>query len=431
MTCWLCFGTAAWLFAGMETSRAADATLEEEVRLLRQQNAILQEQVQQQGQTLDQLKQKIQDLETASTEHENSAAENNPPSQGGFSFGKVALSGEGGVGFSKTGSEGFAPNSEFTVREARLFLEAPIWKDVYFYSETDLATPENNGASISLGELYVDFEDMSQLWGHDDQLTVRVGKMNIPFGEEYLTRYAIDNPLILNSMSDLWGFDPGLEAYGALGKWSYVVAVQNGGGGGVQDDNDDKSVTGRISFDPNVRWHFSVSGMRTGSIEARNDGVSTEWFGNGFFQSIGSTATTEFHVNAVELDMTRHWDSGYVKAFGGYARYGDNDPNADNSRDIFYYSAEVVQNLPSKFYAVTRFSEAIAANGYPIVGNGDDSDYSSGLTTDLWRLSLGLGYRFSDRLIIKTEYALEGGKQVNGESRNDENFFGTEVAFKF
>src|SRR4029077_17089421 len=136
-----------------------------------------------------------------------------------------------------------------------------------------------------LAELYVDFEDVSQLWGHDNQLNVRVGKMKIPFGEEYLTRYAIDNPLILNSVSDLWGFDPGVEAYGALGKWSYVVAVQNGGGARVQDEN---VCAGHISFDPNARWHFSVSGMRTGCLEAQNGSLSTEWFGNGFFQSIGS-----------------------------------------------------------------------------------------------------------------------------------------------
>ncbi len=136
-------------------------------------------------------------------------------------------------------------------------------------------------------------------------------------------------------------------------------------------------------------------------------------------------------MNAVELDTTARWASGYVKAFGGYAQYGDNDPTAENSRDIFYYSAEVVQNLPKKFYAAARFSEVIADDGYPIVGNGNPNYYFSELTSDLWRLSLGIGYRFSDRLIIKTEYSFEDGQQVNGESRNNENFFGSEVAFKF
>jgi Phosphate-selective porin O and P len=431
MTFGLCLGTAAAVIFSATPSRADDTNLAAQVQLLREQNVLLQQQLQKQSQSLDALTHKVQNLEAANTERENSTAENSAPAKSGFNFGKVVLSGEGGVGFQKTGPEGFSPNSSFTVQEARLFLDAPIWKDVYFYSEVDLATPENNNAQVNLGQLYVDFEDVSQLWGHDGQLNVRAGKMDIPFGEEYQTRHAIDNPLILNSVSDLWGNDPGVEIYGALGKFYYVVAVQNGGGNGVQDDNDDKSVSGKISFDPNQHWHFSVSGMRTGNISAQNGGLSAEWFGNGFFQSIGSPATTEFHVNAVELDATARWKSGYVKAFGGYAQYGDNDPAADNSRDIFYYSAEVVQNLPKNLYAVARFSEVIADSGYPIVGNGNGADYFSALTTDLWRLSLGLGYRFSDRLIVKTEYSFEGGRQVNGESRNEENFFGTEVAFKF
>jgi Phosphate-selective porin O and P len=419
---------AAPVFFSATPSRADDTNLAAQVQLLREQNAMLQQQLQKQGESLDALTQKVQGLEAASTEHENEASENSTSAKSGFNFGKVVLSGEGGVGFQKTGPQGFSPNSSFTVQEARLFLEAPVWKEVYFYSEVDLATPENNNAQVNLGELYVDFENVSQLWGHDDQLNVRVGKMNIPFGEEYLTRHAIDNPLIVNSVSDLWGYDPGLEIYGALGNWSYVVAVQNGDGNGVQDDNDDKSMAGRISFDPNKTWHFSVSGMRTGNVNAQS--MSAEWFANGFFQSINSSATT-FHVNAVELDMTARWGSGYVKAFGGYAQYGDNDPISGNGRDIFYYSAEVVQSLPKNFYAVTRFSETISANGYPIMGNGNPAHYFSALTTDLWRLSLGLGYRFSDRLIIKTEYAFEGGQQVNGDPRNEENYFGTEVAFKF
>ena len=430
MTFWPRFATAILLFGCVGPSRAGDTNLEEQVQLLREQNTSLQQQMQKQSQTLDALTQKVQDLEATNSEREKPDSPDSAPAKNGFNFGKVVLSGEGGVGFQKTGSEGFSPNSSFTVEEARLFLDAPIWKDVYFFSEVDWATPENN-AQVNLGELYVDFEDVSQWWGRDDQLNVRAGKMNIPFGEEYLTRYAIDNPLILNSVSDLWGFDPGLEIYGAMGKWSYVVAVQNGGGNGVPDDNNDKSVAVRISFDPNKNWHFSVSGMRTGNISAENNGLSAVWFANGFFQSIGSPATTEFHVNAVELDGTARWASGYVKAFGGYAHYGDNDPASANDRDIFYYSAEAVQNLPKHFYAVTRFSEVIADKGYPVLGNGNSGDYFSELTSDLWRLSLGFGYRFSNRLVIKTEYAFEGGQQMNGKSRNEENFFGTEIGFKF
>lgn len=419
----------AGIFLSIVSLPAADTNLTEEVRLLREQNAGLQKQLQRQGALLDALTQKVQVLETSRENAVGGSAVETAP--GGFNLGKVNLSGEGGVAFFNTGREGFAPNSEFRVDEARLFIEAPIWKSVYFYGDVDLATHENTDLALYLGELYLDFEDVSQLWGRDGQLNIRAGRMNIPFGEEYLLRNAIDDPLISHSLSDLWGFDPGVEIYGAAGKFGYVLAVQNGGRSGVQDFNGDKSVTGKICFDPDKHWHFSVSGMRTGDLSAQNDFLSAEWFGNGFFQSLGSPATTVFHANLVEGDVTARWASGHVAAFGGYARYGDNDPGVNNGRDIFYYSIEGVQNLPRKFYAAARFSEVLAQRGVPVMGFGSGNDYFSALTTELWRLSLGLGYRFSDRLLIKTEYSFEQGREADGGTRNHENFFGTEAAFKF
>ncbi len=93
--------------------------------------------------------------------------------------------------------------------------------------------------------------------------------MFIPFGEEYMNRYAMENPLISHSLSDFWGIDQGVELYGKFGKFSYAAAVQNGGNGGVEDFDGDKSIAGRISFDPNQHWHFSVSGMRTGDLNVQ------------------------------------------------------------------------------------------------------------------------------------------------------------------
>lgn len=429
---WLCLVTAAHLWPGAPAAWADDAGMAEQVRLLREQNALLQQQLQKQGTALDALTQKVQNLETASSERDNSTSDNATPTKGGLNFGKVNLGAEGGIAFFNTGSEGFAPNSEFRVDEARVFLDAPVWDDVYFFGEINLATREDTSLSTQLGQFYLDFENVSKLWGKDEQLSVRAGRIEVPFGEEYLTRNAIDNPLILHSVADLWAVDPGVEIYGALGKFSYVVGVQNGGGNGVQDFTGNKSVAGRISFDPNRHWHFSVSGMTTGNVDVQNEYTSAEWFGGGWFRSIGSTATTQFYANLVEGDVSARWSSGYVKAFGGYVHYDDNDPAASNTRDVYYYSAEVVQNLPRKFYAATRFSEVLAHNGFPIVGNGDMGEYFNGtLATELWRWSVGLGYRFSDRLVLKTEYAFEAGKEVGGGSRANENFFGTEVAFKF
>jgi cell division protein FtsB len=413
---------------------ADDGTnLEQQISDLRQQNAALQQQLQQQSSLLDSLTQKVQDLESASGAHENAVLENSAAKPGGFSLGKVDLSGEGGVAFFNTGREGFAPQSDFRVDEARLFVTAPIWDEVYFYSEVDLATRENVNLNVQLNELYLDAQDISRLWGQDNQFNIRAGRMEIPFGEEYLTRYAIDDPLISHSVSDIWGVAPGIEAYGSLGKFSYVLAVQNGSGAnGVQDFDGDKSVAGRIGYDP-VHWlHLSVSGMRTGNLNVQQDMNSALWISEGFFRSLGSPATTRFQADLVEADLTARWRSGHVSAFGGYALYIDNDPASDNGRNIFYYSVEGVQDLPKRFYAAARFSEIMAGEGFPIVGYGDfDEYYFEDLSTQLWRLSLGLGYRFSDSLVIKTEYSLEQGLETSGEERDHEDFLGTEAAFKF
>jgi len=415
-------------------SHADDTNLAAQVQLLLQQNALLQKQLSNQGGALDALTKKVRQLESENAARENAESENAAaPAKSGFNLGNVNISAEGGVAFFNTGPDGFAPHPEFRVDEARLFVEAPIWDEVYFHSDIDLATRENTDTKLYLGELYLDFEDASQLWGKDGQLNVRAGRMQIPFGEEYMSRYAMEDPLISHSLSDFWGIDPGVELYGALGKFSYVVAVQNGSGAnGVEDFDGDKSVAGRISFDPNTHWHLSVSGMRTGDLDAQQDSISALWFGNGFFRSIGSPATTKFHADLVEGDLTARWHSGHVSAFGGYARYADNDPMMDNSRDIFYYSVEAEQNLPHKFYVAARFSQIFADKGYPIAGFGNFDDYYlNDLTDRLWRLSLGAGYRFSDRLELKIEYSFERGGEPDGELRDGEDFFGTEAAFKF
>jgi hypothetical protein len=426
---WFCAGAALLPCA---RAHSAASNVEDEVRLLREENTLLKGLVQKQGTTLDTLTKKVGQLESANEARVVAAGENAPPVSSGYNIGNVHISGEGGVAFFNTGTEGFTPHSEFRVDEARVFLEAPVWEDVYFFTDIDLATRENTGLSAQLGELYLDFEDVSQLWGKRGQLNIRAGRMQIPFGEEYLNRYALENPLISHSLADFWGIDPGVELYGRLGKFSYAVAVQNGGASGVQDFNGDKSVAGRISFDPNANWHFSVSGMRTGDLDANNDFLSAIWFGNGWFRSIGSMATTKFHADAVQGDLTARWQGGHVSASGGYVRYGDNDPAMNNARNIFYYSVEAEQNLPHKFYVAARFSQILSPDGYPIVGFGNFNKYFFGApATGLWRLSLGGGFRFSNRLSVKAEYSVERGTELGGGHRQHEDFFGTEAVFKF
>jgi hypothetical protein len=412
-----------------------------QLRLLQQQNEALQEQLGRQQALIEALTKTVNEIQSATTqssrEMENLKTEvyatrSSRNSSASFGLNKVSISGEGGVAFFESGSQGSFPNGEFRLDEAKLFVEAPVWEDVYFFSELNLMTREASELSLQLGETYLDIENVSKLWNRDRLLNVRFGRMYIPFGEEYLSRYAIDNPLISHSLSDLWGVDAGIEFYGKWNKLSYVLAVQNGGDSGVRDYSGDKSVAGRLSLDP-ARWlHLSVSGMRTGDLKLPKDDWSALWFGNGWIVPIGSSNTTTYYANLVEGDVELRLPHGQLKAFGGYIRYDDNDSLANNRRDIYYYAVEGVHNVTRKLYGGVRFSQILAANGYPIVGNGNMGQYLYGpLTDELWRLSLGLGYRWNDNFITKAEYTFERGKQINGIKRNHEDFVAVEAAFKF
>lgn len=438
----LCACAVAGLFDARHEVRADDTAMEQQLQQLREQNQALQEQLRKQQGLIDSLTHKVNEIQESSARSaqeldrltsEQKDAGVSAKGVAASTMSKLSISGEAGVGFFNTGSKGMFPNSEFRVDEARLFIEAPVQDSVYFFGELNLMTREALDLSLQLGECYLDFENVSQVWHQDRMLNVRIGRMHIPFGEEYMSRYAIDNPLISHSLSDFWGVDEGIELYGSVGRFSYVVAVQNGGPSGVRDFNGDKSVAGRLAYDPAKWLHLSVSGMRTGDISIPDDSWSELWFANGWLLPLGSGSPTRFHANLVEGDVEWRWRRGHLKAFGGCIRQDDNDSNGANGRDIYYYSVEALHDIVPKLYAAVRFSQIFASGGYPIAGNGNMENYlfSGGLTKELWRWSLGFGYRMSRNLVLKAEYALERGRQSNGQSRNNEDLFAFEAAFRF
>jgi len=412
--------------------------LKKEIEELREQNRLLQQQLRQQREMIDQLSIKVSGIQQTNEQSQTdlralrASVENAPvppEKPKGFSLGNVLISGEGAAGIFDTQSGGKYPNAALLLDEARLFVDAPIWEDVYFYGEVDLQTREEADLGVYLGELYLEWENLGKFWNQDQMLNARLGQFYIPFGEEYQNRFAIDNALISHSLSDIWGLNPGSELYGSWKPLTYVVAVQNGGISTLNDSTADKSVAGRIGFDPKSWLHFSVSGMRTGHLSVANDMISAAWFGGGFFSPLTTNATI-FQANMAEADAQAKWKGGYVRLAGGYAGYDDNHPSGGDHRNIYYYYAEALQHLAPKFYAAARWSQIrVPDGGYPIVG--DSSDFPGLSTSDIWRLSLGLGCHFNEHLLLKVEYSFEQRRLVTGGFRDDENLFAAEAAFKF
>jgi hypothetical protein len=421
-----------FLLLSLSSALAADPAFEKQLSELKQANEQLTQQLQTQQKLIDSLSQKVSALDASNRETQGKEEEPVPrPPVPGFNLGKVRFTGEGGAAFFRSGRQGPFPYSEFRIDEAKLFVEAPLWTDTYFFSELNLTTREDPTEALKLGELYVDFENISRFWKQDGLLSLRLGRLDIPFGEEYMVRDVVDNPLITHSLSDIWGVDEGLEVYGRFKKFNYVLAIQNGGHPTLHDYNSDKAITARVSLDPCQSVHLSLSGMRTGGLDVHDDMISELWFGSGFIRSLGSASTTVFRGDVVEGDGQYRWAKGYVKAAGGYLHYEDND-HANNQRHVYYYYAEGQQHLTERLYVAARWSQILAPDGFPIVGNGNFSHYFfQDLTKDLWRLSVGAGWKFSQNLIVKGEYMFENGKTTADGRRNHEDMVSTEVVFRF
>lgn len=396
---------------------------------------MLQQQLTRQQQVIDSLSAKVSGIEQAQKTREESSADGPSMKSVGQKISgqtKVNISGQLAAGYFKTASKGQYPEGEFRLDEARVFLEAKGWEDVYAFMELNVMTREGYDDAVRIGEVYIDFEHVLKWRGLESLVNVRLGRFYIPFGEEYSVRYAIDNPLISHTLSDLWGVDEGIELYGSLGPVQYAVAVQNGGHAVAFEGTSDKSVTARLTYQPKSWLRLSGSAMRTGDLSVQTEGISEMWFGNSFFTSLGNpNTTTRFHADLAEGDVQFLFSRGHLKLAGGGIHYDDNDRTAENRRDVAYYYAEGMFRFTKQFYGAARYSQVLAEEGFPIPANGNFNDYGLAPTDNLWRLSLGLGYTPNPNLVFKVEYTFERGHTASGESRDREDFFGAQAALRF
>ncbi|QYM80362.1 hypothetical protein K0B96_07065 [Horticoccus luteus] len=439
------FAIVALLISTLRGMAATDdaSSLQTQLQVLIAQNERLEKAVHEQQKLIAELSARLNALQTSEVRHdqaiENLQVQTNeapaPADKQFESESKIHLSGEVGLAFFQTGAGGAFPNAEFRVDEAKIFLEAALAKDTYLFTGLDMVTRETNDEYFHVGELYVDFENVASWLGASaPALTLRAGRFNIPFGEEYQVRGVMDNPLISHSLSDLWGFDEGIEVYGGAGKWTYVFAVQNGGHKSLHDYDSDKALVGRIGYRPAEWLSVSASAMRTGDLSVAGDATSELWFGNGFFRALGPPATTTtFSAELFEGDAAATWRGGHFRAAVGRAHFDDNDGAADNARRISYYYIEGLQNLADRVYGAVRWSEIRAPGGYPLVGWGDFGNYfyRSAGTDRLWRASAGFGYRLASPVLLKFEYTIERGRMINGVKREHEDFLSTELGLKF
>lgn len=406
----------------------------EDVAALVEQNKALQARLAAQDAQLQKLQGEVDRLarDTAARDDAIEALERRSSTRGEGK--RLSISGTGSLSFFSGQEGGQYPNSELVLDEARVLLETPVRKNTYFFAELLLATREASDENFHLGEIYVDFENVLGESVPDRLLNFRAGRLNIPFGEEYSVRYAMDNPLVTHSVTDFWGIDEGLELYGEWQKWSYAFAIQNGGISRLHDWNSDKAVTLRVGFDPTSRVHLSASAMRTGELDVANEFGSEMWLGNNVFRPMHtSTNATTFEAELLQFDAKYTWNTGNVNGAVGQGWVRDNDTLVSGDQGFDFYHLEAVQTLVGKLYGAARVSGMQFDRGYYLAGLGNWGEYFMGteLTRKLHRVTLGAGYRFSNDLNVKVEYSWEDGKLSDGEHRDKADQLAAQLAVRF
>ncbi|HEY3754566.1 MAG TPA: hypothetical protein VGL42_00295 [Opitutaceae bacterium] len=418
--------------ASVARAEAVPPTLQD----LADQNQALKAQVEAQQKRIEQLEARLEALERpnaapakpaatpASAEVEPTRPETSALSAAAGEAAALRVSGEAGFAYFQTGRDGTYPKGEFRVDEARIYLDAPVSGSVYFHGEIDPATREASNGNLSVGGLYAEVEDLPL------GLNVRAGRIDIPFGEEYERRTVMDNPLVAHSLSDLWGFDEGVEVFGSSNAFSYVASLLDGDLNSVNRAHSSLSGTVRVGYDPNSTWGIGASAMRTGWLNGAQSELSALWFANGFFVALPKA--TSFDADLAEFDVHAAWGKSQLRAAVGVAAYQDNGPAA-NRRHFTYGYIEDVQPLIDSLSASLRWSAIAVPHGYPLVGQGASGPYLFGniLTTQLERLSFGFDYQFADPVLLKVDYSPEWGKTTNAGKRDNEQFFSTELGVKF
>ncbi len=363
----------------------------------------------------------------------------------------------------------FADSGQFSVENARMFLDVDIAQDLRvrdhvvadaasFYIEWDMF--RWGEFKNKIGSLYGRFDGLFGL----APLNLKFGQMPIVFGEEYVrfSEGRPDNPLITFSAANPYNWDQGAMLFGANQRRSleYVIQVMNGEAG--EPINGDVQVSGKLTARPRPWAQVSLSGLHTGELgDGENPAKAALKFSGTFIVPFGSgTSVPNFQngraipddpdlkldtMNAAEVDVVLS-NGTWGRLWLGYGWLGIRSAGSSTyDRNLQYGVAEGVLELGAlarmldPLYLASRYSfmgTFDSDEGYRL-GAMDDGDDLGFNTENLSIVSLGLGLRLGQSIVLKSEYAWYDFDLVRGTSAElrrqarDRDFFGIDLSYRF
>jgi hypothetical protein len=336
-----------------------------------------------------------------------------------------------------TGNDGNYSEGAFVVKETSLFVDAKVWDEIsVFYELQVIRLGKDNQKIGQTGELYAHFRNIYCNIG------MKVGRVDIPFGEEYLQQDSIVNPLISFSAAYPYGFDEGIVLYGNNYGLGWILAVTDGTDARSVEDNREKAINAKLYGKPTDRVYLSGSFMRNGRAAK-----SAFEFGGSHFQPIGASHVSTLgpspspEVDAILYEVdARFFGCGkdYLALSFGQAFQDDN--TSTHNRDILWFSVEGVRYLCEDVYFVARYSEIGTYNsfeGYHFDGKitaGGNSSYGYDAKR-LQRAAVRLGWKPNPRTLIKAEISRDWFETITASpfspGSDDRWFSGLELVLSF
>lgn len=356
----------------------------------------------------------------------------------------VAVSGFAAAGFYDTGAAGTREHGGFEIKETTVFVEADVWSDVSVFLELQTNRLGADDAKfVRTGEVYLWLHNLG--WFDSAPIGIKLGRIDLPFGEEYLTQDAIDNLLITTSAAYPYGWDEGVLVYGGTAAFGWIIALTDGTDTRSRDDNGEKAVNLKLHSRLGDAAYASLSYMRNGGT-----GESALEFGGSHLEPIGQVGPSSLGISAservdaqlgqidVQLDF-RPLDLPAALALNyGMAELDDEDARFD--RGLRWYAIEPYLQLGPAWYLAFRFSE-IATDDDDEGFHFDGKTFAGGNTSfgddanRFRRWAAGLGWRPNSRVRAKLEVGADAYRLIDASTfrpRNtDRRFVGLEVAVGF
>lgn len=364
-------------------------------------------------------------------------------------FQNIRLDGFGAAGYVWTGGQAVHEHGSFLNYEATINVDAEVWEDVHYFHEIQtVRVMEEDRHFVRTREVYLDFKDLMKTVFDKEGMGVgaKLGRADIPFGEDYLTQDVIDNPLVTYSASFMYGVDEGVVLYGKMGRVNWIAALMDGNFVRGSDDNADKFTSLKLYGNPTERLYLSASALHNGETMESAINLGRSYFipvgardlptvtrtetgtePEALRSSLGASGSDSIDAYGYELDAAYSFgEDRYLKAQYGSVFIDDDDSAFD--RLIHYFQIEPKWNLGPRFgnkwYLVGRFSavgtfddkEGYIFESAPYVQGKEAFGFDA---KALYRWAVGMGYWLNPRTLVKVEYSRDDFQLITASALDD------------